>query len=198
MTGPGPSTAGPSVFSQAPWTAAFPASWRPRSTARRSSPSCARPMSRCSTGAPSPSWPDSASTPSISRAPITWESPRPSSPARPTDPAWDSGAIYGILTSYYAGMPDYLGGDMSKAEAAYARALDYSKGGTASLFVTYATSICEPKGDRAGFEASLKQALAVDPDARPDSRLETVLAQRDAKRLLADEGKLFEDAQEGD
>jgi len=114
------------------------------------------------------------------------------------DPAWNSGAIYGILASYYAGMPDYLGGDMSKAEAAYAKALEYSKGGTASLFVTYATSICEPKGDREGFEVSLKKALAVDPDARPDSRLETVLAQRDAKRLLADEGKLFEDAQEGD
>jgi predicted anti-sigma-YlaC factor YlaD len=118
--------------------------------------------------------------------------------AETLDPSWDKGAIYGIYVSYYAGMPSYLGGDMAKAEAAYQKALEYSKGGTASLFVSYATSICVPKGDEAGFKASLQKALAIDPEALGGGRLETVLAQRDAKRLLANIGNYFEDDQEGD
>jgi predicted anti-sigma-YlaC factor YlaD len=107
------------------------------------------------------------------------------------DPAWNSGAIYGIYATYYAGMPDYLGGSLAKAEDCYAKALKYSKGGNASLFVTYASSICVPKEDYAGFKASLEKALAIDPLADPSSRLETVLAQRNARRLLAESDKYF-------
>ncbi len=107
------------------------------------------------------------------------------------DPGWNSGAIYAVYVSYYGGMPSYLGGDPAKAEAAYEKALGYSKGGTASLFVSYATSICVPKDDYPGYKAALGKALAIDPNAAPESRLETVLAQRDARRLLADAGRYF-------
>jgi predicted anti-sigma-YlaC factor YlaD len=111
------------------------------------------------------------------------------------DPGWDGGAIQGLYLSYYAGMPDYLGGDMAKAEAAYEKALAYSKGGTASLFVSYAKSVCVPKEDLAGFRLALGKALAQDPNARPESRLETVLAIREAKRLLAETDKYFIDTE---
>lgn len=107
------------------------------------------------------------------------------------DPGWNSGAIYGIFASYYAGMPDYLGGSLAKAEDCYQKALSYSKGGSASLLVTYASSICVPKEDYAGYKASLEKALAIDPNAHPESRLETVLAQRSARRLLAEADKYF-------
>jgi len=107
------------------------------------------------------------------------------------DPGWDEGAIYGVYVSYFGSMPSYLGGDPAKAEDAYKKALAYSKGGTASLFVSYATSICVPKDDYQGFKAVLEKALAIDPNAVPEDRLETVLAQRNAKRLLADAGKYF-------
>jgi predicted anti-sigma-YlaC factor YlaD len=107
------------------------------------------------------------------------------------DPAWNSGAIYGIYASYYAGMPDYLGGSLAKAEDCYQKALAYSKGGSASLYVTYASSICVPKEDYEGYKASLEKALALDPNAHPESRLETVLAQRNARRLLAESDKYF-------
>jgi predicted anti-sigma-YlaC factor YlaD len=113
------------------------------------------------------------------------------------DPGWNGGAIYGIYLSYYAGMPSFLGGDMAKAEAAYQKALGYSKGGTASLFVSYASSICVPREDPAGFKAALAKALAIDPNAAPESRLETVIAQRNARRLLADIDTYFPDT-EGD
>jgi predicted anti-sigma-YlaC factor YlaD len=107
------------------------------------------------------------------------------------DPGWNGGAIYGLYLSYYAGMPDYLGGDPAKALAAYDKALGYSKGGSASLFVSYASSICVPKEDYKGFKAALEKALAIDPNARPEGRLETILAQRDARRLLAEADKYF-------
>ncbi|MGA2547568.1 MAG: TRAP transporter TatT component family protein [Rectinemataceae bacterium] len=107
------------------------------------------------------------------------------------DPGWNGGAIYGIYLSYYAGMPSYLGGDPAKAEDAYKKALRYSKGGTASLFVSYASSICVPKEDYAGFKAALEKALAIDPNAAPESRLETVIAQKNARRLLAEADKYF-------
>jgi predicted anti-sigma-YlaC factor YlaD len=107
------------------------------------------------------------------------------------DPGWNSGAIYGIYLSYYAGMPSYLGGDPAKAEEAYQKALAYSRGGSASLFVTYAASICVPKEDYAGFKDALGKALAIDPNAAPDSRLETVIAQKNARRLLDESGKYF-------
>jgi predicted anti-sigma-YlaC factor YlaD len=113
------------------------------------------------------------------------------------DPGWNSGAIYGIYLSYYAGMPGYLGGDKGKAEEAYRKALAYSKGGSASLFVAYATSICIPKEDLAGFKAALAKALAIDPNAVPESRLETVIAQENARRLLDDTDKYF-NAPEGE
>ncbi len=107
------------------------------------------------------------------------------------DPGWNSGAVYGIYVSYYAGMPSYLGGDMAKAEKAYETALSYSKGGSASLFVSYASSICVPKEDLAGFKAALAKAVAIDPNAVPEGRLETVIAQKNARRMLAEADKYF-------
>ncbi len=111
------------------------------------------------------------------------------------DPGWNGGSIYGIYLSYYAGMPDFLGGDPAKAEDSYRKALAYSKGGSASLFVSYATSICVPKEDYAGFKTALGKALAIDPDAAPENRLETVLAQKNARRLLAEADKYFPDTE---
>jgi predicted anti-sigma-YlaC factor YlaD len=107
------------------------------------------------------------------------------------DPGWNGGAIYGIYLSYYGGMPSFLGGDLAKAEQAYQKALAYSKGGTASLFVSYATSVCVPKEDYPGFKAALEKAIAIDPNAKPEGRLETVLAQKSARRLLAQADSLF-------
>jgi predicted anti-sigma-YlaC factor YlaD len=114
------------------------------------------------------------------------------------DPGWNKGAIYGLYLSYYAGMPVYLGGDMAKAEEAYAKALAYSKGGSASLFVTYASSICIPKEDYEGFKAAIEKALAIDPDSVPESRLETVIAQKNARRLMKMAGDYFMSTQQGE
>jgi predicted anti-sigma-YlaC factor YlaD len=107
------------------------------------------------------------------------------------EPGWDEGAIYALYFPYYASLPDYLGGSRPKAEDAYAKALSYSKGHSAALFVSRATSICIPDNDYEGFKAALKSALAVDLKADPDSRLANAIAQDHARQLLADAGKYF-------
>ncbi len=101
------------------------------------------------------------------------------------DPGWNGGALYALYVPYYASLPDYLGGDPKKAIEAYEKALEYSKGNSAALFVSYATSICVPADDYKGFIAALNRALAIDPASVPGNRLATIIAQNDARRLLA-------------
>ena len=48
-----------------------------------------------------------------------------------------------------------------------------------------------PKQDRAEFDSLLKAALEIDPERKPESRLETLLLQRKARDLLARGEQLF-------
>jgi len=107
------------------------------------------------------------------------------------DPGWNKGAIWELYVTYYASMPSYLGGDPAKALDAYDRAVSYSNGGAPSIFVTYATAICVPTDDYDGYKSSLERALAIDPEADPDARLATALAQGRARRLLEGASKYF-------
>jgi len=49
------------------------------------------------------------------------------------------------------------------------------------------------KQDKAQFQALLNQALAINPDAAPQSRLENLIAQRRARWLLGRADELFLD-----
>jgi predicted anti-sigma-YlaC factor YlaD len=51
--------------------------------------------------------------------------------------------------------------------------------------------VCLPQQDRAQFESLLRAALALNPDAQPDSRLVTLLMQRRARWLLTRADDLF-------
>lgn len=97
------------------------------------------------------------------------------------NPGYSDGALWEVLTSFYAAAPDSFGGGMEKAKAAYEKALAYSKGQSASTYLTYATAFCVPAQDGKGFDKALKQALAIDPDANPETRLMTTLSQIDAR-----------------
>lgn len=105
--------------------------------------------------------------------------------AEAVQPGWNRGAVQEILVAFYAALPDYFGGGLDRAEAAFDKALSYSKGSSASLFVSKALSICVPRDDYPGFKENLELALAVDPAANPDGRLATELAKRRARKILA-------------
>lgn len=94
------------------------------------------------------------------------------------DPDWDSGAIESFLISWEAQ-------DAAKARAHFERAVRLSQGRLASPYVALAEEVCVPAQNRAEFQTLLEQALRVDVDARPEWRLQNILAQRRAASLLA-------------
>lgn len=105
--------------------------------------------------------------------------------ARVLDPAFNHGAVWEVLMSFYAGAPESLGGGKDKALDAYGKALEYSKGQSPSLYIAYAKGFCIPAQDGEGFDSALDKALAIDPDSRPDDRLALTIAHRQASWLKA-------------
>jgi hypothetical protein len=57
--------------------------------------------------------------------------------------------------------------------------------------VSLAMGVAEPAQDRAEFESLLKQALAIDPEKDPSTRLVTLVQQRRAQALLDHIDTLF-------
>lgn len=106
-------------------------------------------------------------------------------------PDWDKGSLHELMIALGAALPAELGGGMDRAEEAYRKALAASAGLRASPHVSYAASVTVKLQDYEAFKAALEAALAVDIDLDPDSRLANVIAQANARRLLASAGRLF-------
>ncbi len=111
--------------------------------------------------------------------------------ARELDPAFQNGAIPDFFISYYGAAPSALGGSIAKAKEAFNQAVAVTKGLSPAPYVAYAQYISVAEHDRSGFEEMLKKALAIDPNAVPDNRLETLLSQQKARWLLDNVGKFF-------
>jgi predicted anti-sigma-YlaC factor YlaD len=107
------------------------------------------------------------------------------------DPDFDSGAIHGFLIAYEPARQGAPGDPLARARRHFDRHVALTRGQLANPFVSLAETVSVQIQDRAGFEALIKQALAIDPDARPEWRLQNLLAQRRARWLLAREGDLF-------
>ena len=100
------------------------------------------------------------------------------------DPDFNNGAIDDFYILFYASLPETLGGDKSKAEVHYKRAIEKSKGGLAGPYVSYAQSICVPAQDYEAYKDNLEKALAIDIDADPSNRMVNILSQRKARYML--------------
>ena len=105
------------------------------------------------------------------------------------DEAFDEGALHEFALVWAAAAPGRR--DPAAIERHYQRALALSGGRRASLFVAYAMATTLRAQDRARFEELMDRALAIDPDAEPDRRLLTVVAQRRAAWLLSRTDELF-------
>ncbi len=106
-------------------------------------------------------------------------------------PAWNDGSLQELAISVYASFPAELGGDQAIALAAYKKGLEITKGQSASLYVTYAGTICVTNDDYPAFKSALDAALAINPDTNPKTRLATTIAQTNARRMLAHAGDYF-------
>ena len=107
------------------------------------------------------------------------------------DPNFDSGSIHGFLITYEMARNGAAGDPAARARTHFDRYVALTKGQLASPFVSLAEAVSVRSQDREEFETLLKRALAIDPDARPEWRLQNLVVQRRARWLLATEDDLF-------
>jgi len=107
------------------------------------------------------------------------------------DPDFDSGAIHGFLIHYEMARQGRRGDPAARARAHFDREVELTKGQLASPFVALAEAVSVAAADRTGFESLLKRAIAVDPNARPEWRLQNLIVQKRARWLLSREDDLF-------
>jgi len=104
---------------------------------------------------------------------------------------FDHGALRTFLIGYEVSRPNAPADAEQLARAHFARAVELSGGQQAGPYVSLAESVCVDTRARREFETLLRQALTVDPDARPEWRLANLVMQRRARRLLARVDEFF-------
>ena len=106
------------------------------------------------------------------------------------DETWNKGALHEMFVALDS-QPEALGGSVEHARAHFKRAVELQKGESPGPYVSLAIGVAEPAQDRAEFESLLKQALAIDPEKDPSTRLVTLVQQRRAQALLDHIDTLF-------
>jgi len=107
------------------------------------------------------------------------------------DESWDHGAIHSFLITFAMSRQDASGDPEAAARKHFTRAVELSNGSLAGPYVALAESVCVKKQDAKEFKRLLEQALAINPDAQPESRLANLIMQRRARWLLARSDELF-------
>ena len=107
------------------------------------------------------------------------------------DEAFDDGAIHAFLISYEQARQGAEGNATERGRRHFDRAVALSRGGLASPYVAFAESVSVANQNRDEFEELLRSALAIDPNARVESRLANIVSQRRAQWLLDHTDELF-------
>lgn len=107
------------------------------------------------------------------------------------DPDFENGAIHGFLMAYELARVGGEGDPVERARRHFGRAVELSGGRMAGPYVMWAESVCVQNQDAAEFRHLLETALAIDPDSRPEWRLQNTIMQRRARWLLGQMDILF-------
>ena len=107
------------------------------------------------------------------------------------DEAFGDGAIHTYLITYEMSRPGGTGDPAARSRQHFERALALTSGQQAGPMVSFAEAVCVQKQDLKQFESLLHQALAINPDAKPECRLVNLVMQRRAKWLLSRTDQLF-------
>ncbi|MBI3875303.1 MAG: hypothetical protein HY300_04975, partial [Verrucomicrobia bacterium] len=110
------------------------------------------------------------------------------------DEAYDDGALHSFLITYETVRQGAKGAAAERSRRHFDRAMELSKGQSASPFVAFAENVCVKSQNVKEFKSLLTRALAINADAKPEWRLENLVMQRRAKWLLARTEELFLDA----
>ena len=109
------------------------------------------------------------------------------------DEDFDHGAIHGFLIAYEMARQGVPGDAAVRSKKHFDRAMELSRGKLASPLVSLAEAVAVQNQNRAEFQSLLNRALAINPDAVPESRLQNLIAQRRARWLLGRVDELFID-----
>jgi predicted anti-sigma-YlaC factor YlaD len=107
------------------------------------------------------------------------------------DETFDHGAIHSFLITYEMSRKGAAGVAEERARRHFTRAVELSQGRQAGPYVALAEAVCVPKQQRAEFEKLLQQALAINPDSTPETRLVNLIMQRRARWLLSQADELI-------
>jgi predicted anti-sigma-YlaC factor YlaD len=107
------------------------------------------------------------------------------------DPGFNSGALDDFFVLAYASLPATMGGDLSKVDLHFDRAIEKSGGKLAGPYVSYAQAVAIPAQDYAAFRSCLEKALAIDVNEDPANRLVNILARQKAQELINRAGDYF-------
>jgi predicted anti-sigma-YlaC factor YlaD len=99
------------------------------------------------------------------------------------DAAWNKGALHELMITIDS-LPEAMGGSPARARDHFDKAVKIQGGNSPGPYVALATGVMVPAQDRAGFEKLLNEALAIDPEKDPATRLVTLITQRRARALL--------------
>lgn len=99
------------------------------------------------------------------------------------NPSYNKGAIWEVLTKFYAAAPESMGGGIDRANIAYEKAMRMSEGKNPSTYVTYVTAFCIPKQDSKAFDNAIDMALSINVKETPENVLMFTLSQNYARWL---------------
>ena len=107
------------------------------------------------------------------------------------DESFDHGAIHSFLIAYEMSRQGAAGDPAERARGHFERAMALSGGREAEPLLAMAESVAVQKQDVKQFDSLLQQALAINPDADPETRLVNLVMQRRARWLLSRRSELF-------
>jgi predicted anti-sigma-YlaC factor YlaD len=107
------------------------------------------------------------------------------------DESYDRGAIHTFLITYEMSRQGAPGDPAARAREHFERAMALSEGKNAAPLVALAEAVAVKQQDVKEFESLLNRALAVNPNADPDTRLLNLVMQRRAHWLLSRKAELF-------
>jgi hypothetical protein len=104
------------------------------------------------------------------------------------NPNFQNGALDEFYILFHSSVPSHMGGDRSRVDYHFNRALELTAGLSATPYVAYAQVISRrtplEEADYEEFKAMLEKALAIDVNVDPSLRLINILAQRRARNML--------------
>jgi predicted anti-sigma-YlaC factor YlaD len=107
------------------------------------------------------------------------------------DEAYEAGALHTFMMTFELARKGAPGDPMARVKRHFDRAMELAQGAQAGPLVSWAENVSVQRQNVGEFKSMLNRALAVDPNVRPEWRLENLVLQRRARWLLSRIDELF-------